>query len=103
APIIVKEFSNPLLNANIHSNNEVILNGETILIDAFVTYVDNIIIDGDNIKIKPNYNPQSKPAHFKKPSVNIPSIDIQSFKANADLVYDGDKELSGTIKLGTAN
>jgi hypothetical protein len=100
-PIIVRENVNPQLNANVHSNNEVILNGEKIYIKGFVTYNDNIIIDGDDIRITPTINPKNLPQHYQVSSVNIPGIDIKDYKSIADIVYDSDKELSGNINLGS--
>jgi hypothetical protein len=101
SPIWVKESSDPSLNANIHSNNSVILNGHTITTEGFVTYRDKVTIDGDNIKINPNSNPNNKPPHFKVSGVNIPSVNVESYKSIADIVYDTDKQLSGNIDLGT--
>jgi hypothetical protein len=101
APIVVKEAVNPQLNANVHSNNEVILNGETILINGFATYVDNIIIDGDSIRIMPNSNPDNLPPYYQVSDIDIPVIDVEDFKQFADIVYNGDKELSGVVNLGT--
>jgi hypothetical protein len=100
-PIIVRENVNPQLNANVHSNNEVILNGEKIYVKGFVTYNDNIIIDGDDIRITPAINPKNLPQHYQVSSVNIPGIDIKDYKSIADIVYDSDKELSGNINLGS--
>lgn len=101
SPILVKESSDSAPNANIHSNNTVKLNGKRIGIDGFVTYVDNIIIDGDNITITPNSNPSNLPPHFQVSDVEIPAIEVEDYKSIADIVYDGDKQLSGIVKLGT--
>jgi hypothetical protein len=101
SPIFVDESDDPDLNANIHSNNTVKLNGKRIGVDGFVTYVDNIIIDGDNITITPNSNPTNLPPHYQVSGVNIYSIEVEDYKSIADVVYDTDKQLSGLITLGT--
>jgi hypothetical protein len=101
SPVYVTESSDPALNATIHSNNTVILNGKRIAVEGFVTYVDNIIIDGDDITIIPNSNPTNLPSHFQVSGINIPSIEVEDFKSISDIIYDGDKELNGLIKLGT--
>ena len=99
--ILVKEAVNPQLNANVHSNNEVILNGKKIHIRGFATYVDNIIIDGDDIRIMPNNNSNNNPPHYQVSGVDIPEIEIEDYKSLADIVYESDKQLSGNVNLGT--
>jgi hypothetical protein len=100
-PIIVRENVNPQLNANVHSNNEVILNGEKIYVKGFVTYNDNIIIDGDDIRITPNNNPNNNPSHYPVNDIVLPNIEVEDYKSLADIVYNGDKQLSGNINLGS--
>jgi hypothetical protein len=101
SPIWVREAVDPKLNANVHSNNKVILNGKKIAIEGFVTYVDIVKIDGDNITIIPNNNPTNKPSHYKVSGVNLPAINVEDYKYLADIIYDGDKQLSGNINLGS--
>lgn len=101
APIMVRESTNPTLNANVHSNENVILNGNRITVKGFATYVENFVKNGDNIKIIPNSNPFNKPPYYKVPKVTIPSISVSSYKSIADIVYNSDKQLSGYISLGT--
>jgi len=101
SPIWLKESFDPELNSDVHSNENVILNGHQITVEGFVTYVNNIIIDGDNISIAPNFNPNSIPHHYQVPSVEIPHINVEDYKSMADIVYDGDKQLSGNLDLGT--
>lgn len=101
SPIWVKESNDPMLNANIHSNENVVINGNKITVQGFVTYVDNITIDGDEINIVPNDNAGKKQAHYQVSGINIPSINVADYKSLADVVYDEDKQLSGTISLGT--
>lgn len=101
APIMVRESTVPTLNANVHSNENVILNGNRITVKGFATYVDNFVKNGDNIKVSPNSNPNNKPPYYKVPQVTIPSISVSSYKSIADIVYDSDKQLSGYISLGT--
>jgi hypothetical protein len=88
-------------NADIHSNNKVILNGKDITVEGFVTYNDIIKIDGDNIRIIPAFNPENLPPHSKVSRTAVPNINIRSFMANADVVYNGDTDLRGKIDLGT--
>lgn len=97
--ISVRHIDN--LNANIHSNNKVILNGKNISVNGFITYNDIIKIDGDNIRIIPDSNPNNLPSHSKAPRVTIPNVNIRDFQSSADVVYNGDKDLRGTIELGT--
>jgi hypothetical protein len=101
APIWVKESTDPTLNANVHSNENVILNGNRITIKGFATYVENFVKNGDNIIVSPNSNPNNKPPYYKVSPVSIPSISVSSYKSIADIVYDSDKPLSGFISLGT--
>lgn len=101
APIMVRESVDPTLNANVHSNENVILDGNRITIKGFATYVENFVKNGDNIKIIPNSNPKNKPTYYKVSPVAIPGIDVSSYKSIADIVYDSDKQLSGFISLGT--
>jgi hypothetical protein len=101
APIMVRESTVPTLNANVHSNENVILNGNRITVKGFATYVENFVKNGDNINVSPNSNPNNKPSYYKVPKVNIPSISVSSYKSIADIVYDTDKQLSGNISLGT--
>jgi hypothetical protein len=101
SPISVKESTNPFLNANVHSNQSVILNGTRIAVEGFITFNEKLAIDGDKITIEPNYNPNSRTAYYKVPDIEIPSIEVQKYKSLADVVYDGDTKLNGKINLGT--
>jgi hypothetical protein len=80
-PITVGDYLDPTYNANVHSNKDVVLNGDNITIEGFATYAKDITIDGKpgTIKIIPNSNPNGDPAYYKTSAVPIPNVDLKSF------------------------
>ena len=97
----VWDDNNPLWNANTHSNGDTYYNGDNLLQEGFATYTKGITMDGNNITLAPNQNPDGDPVHYKAPKVTIPNFSAASHKNDADEVYDGDKTFSGNITLGT--
>ncbi|UCH65553.1 MAG: hypothetical protein JSW63_00005, partial [Ignavibacterium sp.] len=97
----ILDDGNPLWNASTHSNGETIFNGSNYLQEGFVSYTGSYTEGGSNITISPNQNPGGDPVHFSAPEVTIPQFTAESYKGDADEVYESDKTYSGTITLGT--
>ena len=97
----VTDASNPMWNANTHSNGVTLFNGQNYIQEGFVTYSDNLIYDPVDVTITPNQNPEGDPVTSKAPPIYIPDFDAEDYKSYADLVYNGDMTFNGTITLGT--
>jgi hypothetical protein len=97
----VKEANDPYLNANVHSNKSVILNGDYITVKGFVTYYEYITIDGEYIRIIPNDNPNNLPPYYQTSPIHMPYLNLEQYKYMADTVYYEDQQLYGIIYLGT--
>ncbi|MFC2084573.1 hypothetical protein ACFLS9_05905 [Bacteroidota bacterium] len=87
-------------NTNIHSNKKVTLDGDFMIIEGFVTY-NSVDMNGNFMKIKPVFNPDGDPVHHVAPVVDIPNFNPSDYKAEANLVYIGDKIITGNIYLGS--
>ena len=100
--LAVKDTNNPNLNADVHSNYLVKLNGSNYLFEGFITSAGDITIGGINMYVLPNYNPLNLPAMQKYVTkVAIPNFVASNYLSKATTVYSGDKTLSGNIILGT--
>ncbi len=98
----VKDTNQPKLNADIHSNTLVKLNGSNYLFEGFVTSSGAVVNAGTNINVIPNYNPLGSPViqQFVAP-VLIPNFVATTFLPKADVVYNSDHTFSGLTTLGT--
>jgi len=93
--------NNPNWNADTHSNGEMKFDGNNFIQEGFVTYSDNLVYTPGDVTIIPNQNPEGDPVTAKAPVIDIPNFDAENYKSDADVIYNGDKNMSGTIILGT--
>ena len=73
------------LNASIHTNDDLTINGNSFLIEGFGTYTGSVNISNaaaDNFLPNIDYN-GADPNHFQTDSVAIPSIDIDKLRTTA--------------------
>ncbi len=100
--IAVRDTNNPNLNADVHSNQLVKMNGSNYFFEGFITSAGDIVVGGTNINIVPNSNPQNSPVTKKNVSpISIPDFIATNHLAKATQTYNGDKTFSGNLTLGT--
>ena len=98
----VKDTNNPTINADVHSNMGVKLNGSNYFFEGFITSAGTIDNDGSNIQIIPNSNPQGAPVSQQNVApVAIPNFVAGNYLSKANQTYDSDQTFSGNIILGT--
>lgn len=97
----VVDDNNPTINANVHSNDKIILNGNSTLIEGFATYTGSITANWHQVTITPNQNPSSLPVHSNSTALAIPAFNPTDYLSEATQVYYGDKTFSGNVTLGT--
>lgn len=103
--ILIRDDNNPLVNANVHTNNNFQMNGNNT-IKGFLTYVGTAHSNPAsrlNTSFSPNVNPDNTPVHRKVNAINIPSFDPDNYISKATQVYPGNLSLSGNRTLGTKN
>lgn len=100
--LAVKDTNNPTQNADIHSNEEVIMNGSNFLMEGFVTSSGNVTLGGSNINVIPNSNPLGlSPIQEDVPEITIPNFVAANYLAKATLVYNSSRTFGGALILGT--
>jgi len=100
--LAVKDTNNPTQNADIHSNEEVIMNGSNCLVEGFVTSSGNVTVGGSNLNVIPNSNPLGlPPIQEDVPEIAIPSFVAANYLAKATIVYNSDQTFGGALTLGT--
>lgn len=95
----IRIYNNPQLNANIHSNDQIVTSGISALVEGFLSYA--ISSNFPSSKVIPNFNPDSDPNIEQRSAINIPYIVPSDYLAIADEVYNSDKTFTGTQVLGT--
>ena len=96
----IRDAFNTQWNANIHTNNQMILNLSSTLIKGFVTYTGGITYDPAEVTISPNQNPLGLPVHYSAPKVEIPNFDPAAYASLATQTINGDYTFNGGA-LGT--
>ena len=89
------------LNANMHTNGNLTVNGNAATVRGFGTYVGSA--NGKlNNTFKPYYNPTNDPVAKRVPRVDLPAFDVTDLlsKTSVDHTTAGDLTLSGTYDLG---
>ncbi|GIV59105.1 MAG: hypothetical protein KatS3mg043_0194 [Rhodothermaceae bacterium] len=94
----------PTVNADVHTNHDLVINAPNVNVEGFGTYVGN-----DNTKkgatayFNPNYNPDGRPSAYQTPeAVDLPvfnAADMTS-KVVVDRVSDNDVTLAGNYGYG---
>lgn len=91
-------------NAGIHTNMNLKNNSNRSYIEGFGHYVKNIENVGQDAKVfQPQTNPDGAPVTERVAPIDIPSLNVNMLKSKATRVTNGNLELSGTVKLGTAD
>jgi hypothetical protein len=100
--IIVRNgTSDPTLNANVHSNTQVVINALNTTIHGFVTSPTMPSVDA-SAQIIPNSNPDGLAPVHTAPAVNIPSLtDAQFDSMKAEAETWSSPSISGNLTLGT--
>jgi len=99
--ISIVDANDPNLNANVHSNGSIIINGSDINTEGFVTSTTAVNASGANITFTPNSNPDGLPTTSITSSITIPVTNVDDYIGQADETYFSDKTYTGNITLGT--
>lgn len=92
------------LNAGVHTNMNLKNSSNKTFIEGFGHYVKNIENAGQDSKtFQPKTNPDAAPVTERVDPIDIPSLNLNMLKSKATHVTNGNLELSGTVKLGTAD
>lgn len=102
--LVVGEESNTL-NANMHTNGSLSINGNAVDVQGFGTYVNTASASPSRAlynTFQPNYNPDGETSAQRVDRVDIPAWDMTTFLANVtpDRTDMSDVTLTGTINLG---
>ena len=93
------------LNANMHTNGDLGINGNAATVRGFGTYADAAWSSPSSAlynTFDPYYNPTDDPVVQRVPEVEIPAFDLATFlsKTTVDQTTTGNLSLSGTYSLG---
>ena len=93
------------LNANMHTNGDLGINGNAATVRGFGTYADAAWASPSTALLNtfaPYYNPTDDPVVQRVPAVEIPTFDIPEFlsKTTVDQTTSGSVTLSGSYSLG---
>lgn len=93
------------LNANMHTNGSLIINGNSLTVKGFGTYVNTAMatpMSALEERFQPYYNPTGEPVTEQVLPIEVPTFDIPEFtnKVLVDETSAGDVSLSGTYDLG---
>lgn len=101
--LLVRDESNRLLNANVHSNRGIEI-GRRSMIQGFGTY-SGLLEAGHgatNEVFSPNYA-NGGSSLYRHPAIGLPSIDVQKWQDIATRTYASSTILAGDLDIGTAH
>jgi len=102
--ILIQDDNNPNLNANVHTNDELEIHGNSVLVKGFGSYVTHAEAsppDALTSTFQPNVNPDGLPVVSQKSLVDVPHFRADDYLSLADTIVSGNLTLSGNISLGT--
>ncbi|MEX0747920.1 MAG: hypothetical protein WD275_07975 [Rhodothermales bacterium] len=93
------------LNANMHTNGDLTISGNSATVRGFGTYVGTASANPSSAltsTFRPYYNPTSDPVIQQVPAVEMPVFDLPEMvnSVTVDQTTGGDVDLSGTYDLG---
>lgn len=88
-------------NSDIHSNDQVNIDGSSCGVEGFVTFAGSRGSIDAGTNLNPPNNPDGLALHRSKATVNIPKVESINYRDIADESYGGGIKLSGNIMLGT--
>lgn len=93
------------LNANMHTNGTLGIDGNSAKVKGFGTYVNSAWANPSSAlteSFSPYYNPTEAEVTQQVPEVDVPVFDVADFvsKANLDQTSTGDVSLSGSYSFG---
>lgn len=93
------------LNANMHTNGSLGVDGNAAVVKGFGTYVNSAWGNPSQAltnTFEPYYNPTDAPVTQRVPAVEVPPFDVAEFvsKIEVDETSAGDVNLNGTYDLG---
>ena len=97
-------FNGVAENANIHSNQEIIINNGWVCVFGFGNRVSNLVINNHQEEediFLPHQNPDSDELSPVVSAIEIPEISAATFHSGASFVDLDGIDLSGTYTLGT--
>lgn len=99
---LFRDAFNPLWNANVHTNSNMIFNPNNFIMKGFATYTGSYSANG-GVTISPNQNPQGLPVRYWAPAVTIPAFNAASYAGIATTTFGGDKTYNGGSIAMSAN
>lgn len=105
ADLYVQGGATNTLNANVHTNGNLTIKGNSVLVRGFGTYVGHASANPSNALLgsfQPYYNPTNAPTVSQATALSIPGYDASLFasRVEVDRTDAGDVTLSGTYNLG---
>ena len=102
--VTVEDDGNPLWNADVHTNDDLFVNG-IVRVEGFGSYYDNMVLH-PNLASRffiPNVNPASAPVAQQRPQVAIPVFNPAAYIAAATQVFRGATTIvnASNLVLGT--
>lgn len=93
------------LNANMHTNGSLIINGNSLTVKGFGTYVNTALATPATAlttAFEPYYNPTGDPVTAQVSAIDVPEFDVTAFTSKVDIDQSsaGAVSLSGTYDLG---
>lgn len=93
------------LNANMHTNGSLFINGNALTVKGFGTYVTSALATPASAlqnAFQPYYNPTNDPVTQQVSPIEMPTFDMAEFESKVDVdeTAAGDVALSGTYDLG---
>ena len=101
--LIIEDYNNPSLNADIHTNKLMEVTGTSNLVEGHGTFTGSIestpIDNADNV-FKPNVD-NGMPPYYESPRVELPEIDPSLWAGLATRSFFSNTKMSGGAILGT--
>ncbi len=93
------------LNANMHTNASLAVDGNAAVVKGFGTYVNSASGNPSSAltsSFRPYYNPTNAPVTQQVPTIDVPEFDVAEFvsKVEVDQTSSGAVALSGTYDFG---